>query len=51
MIRLAFTIHSTRTWLGGINVILNLIDSILSSSKFNSKIKVILLTDSKTEIE
>ena len=50
MIRLAFVIHSTRTWLGGINVILNLIDSILSSSKFNSKIKVVLLTDSKLKL-
>ena len=49
MIRLAFAIHSTRTWLGGINVILNLINSI-SSSKFSSKIKILLFTDSKLKL-
>ena len=49
MIRLAFVIHSTRTWLGGINVILNLINSI-SSSKFCSKIKILLFTDSKVKL-
>ena len=50
MIRLAFVIHSTRTWLGGINVILNLINSILSSPKFSSRIKVALFTDSKIKL-
>ncbi|MBD1161546.1 glycosyltransferase [Pelagibacterales bacterium SAG-MED15] len=50
MIRLAFVIHSTRTWLGGVNVILNLINSILSSPKFSSRIKVILFTDSKLNL-
>ena len=34
---------------GGINVILNLINSI-SSSKFSSKIKILLLTDSKLKL-
>ena len=49
MIRLAFVIHSTRTWLGGKNVILNLINSI-SYSKFCSKIKILLFTDSKVKL-
>src|SRR5210317_1536955 len=50
MIRLAFVIHSTRTWLGGINVILNLINSILSFPKFSSKIKILIFTDSKLKL-
>ena len=50
MIRLAFAIHSTRTWLGGINVILNLINSILLSPKFSSRIKIALFTDSKHKL-
>ena len=47
MIRLAFVIHSSRTWLGGVNVILNLINSISQSHKFRKKIKIVLLTDAK----
>ena len=50
MIRLAFVIHSTRTWLGGINVISNLINSILSFPKFSSKIKILIFTDSKLKL-
>jgi hypothetical protein len=50
MIRLAFTIHFNRTWLGGINVIVSLINSILSIQNLNSKIKIIVLTNSKKKL-
>ena len=51
MIRLAFIIHFDQTWLGGLNVILNLINSILKSRTFNSKIKIVLITNSKRKIK
>jgi len=51
MIRLAFVIHSNRTWLGGKNVILNLINLISSIPKFSSKIKILLFTDSKLKLK
>ncbi len=50
MVRLAFIIHFNRTWLGGINVIVSLINSILSIQNLNSKIKIILLTNSKKKL-
>ena len=50
MIRLAFAIHTNKTWLGGVNVILNLINSVLSSKNLSSKIKIILFTNSKKKI-
>ena len=51
MIRLAFVIHFDQTWLGGLNVILNLINSILKSKFLNSKIKIVLITNSKRKIK
>ena len=46
MIRLALQ-YTNKTWLGGVNVILNLINSVLSSKNLSSKIKIILFTNSK----
>ena len=45
MIKLGFFIHFNKTWLGGINVILNLINLISekTNSKIASKIKIIIL--------
>lgn len=51
MIRLAFVIHFNQTWLGGLNVILNLINSILNYQTYNSKIKIVLITNSKRKIK
>ena len=51
MVRLAFTIHFDITWLGGINVIVSLINSISSIQNLNSKIKIIVLTNSKKRIK
>ena len=49
MIRLAFAIHSNKTWLGGINVILNFIDSILILK--NSRVKIVLITNSINKLK
>ena len=51
MIRLAFLIHFNRTWLGGMNVILNLIKLILDNKKISSKIKILLITNSKKKLK
>ncbi len=50
MIRLAFVVHFNRTWIGGINVILNLINLILKLKQFKKKIKIVLFTNSKKKI-
>ena len=50
MIRLGFFIHFNRTWLGGINVILSLINSILKNKKHYSKIQIVLVTNSKNKL-
>ena len=47
MIRLAFVIHFNKTWIGGINVIINLINSLLNLKEKRLKIKIILFTNSK----
>ena len=47
MIRLAFLIHSNKTWIGGINVILNLINLISNTENLKKRIKIILITDSR----
>ena len=53
MIKLGFFIHFNKTWLGGINVILNLINLISekSNDKIASKIKIIIFTNSKKKIK
>ena len=51
MIRLGFAIHLNNTWLGGINVILNLINTIESDEKLGKNIKIILFTNSKKKLE
>lgn len=51
MIRLAFVIHFNRTWLGGMNVIFNLINTIQNYKNIKSKIKIILFTNSKKKIK
>ena len=52
MIKLGFFIHFNKTWLGGINVILNLINLISekTNSKIASKIKIIIFTNSKKKL-
>ena len=50
MIRLAFLIHSNKTWIGGINVILNLINLISNTENLKKRIKIILITDSRKKI-
>ena len=50
MIRLAFVIHFNKTWIGGINVIINLINSLLNLKEKRLKIKIILFTNSKKKI-
>ncbi len=51
MIRLAFFIHFNRTWIGGVNVMLNLINSIAKKKNISSKIKIILITNSKKNLK
>ncbi len=51
MTRLAFVIHFNKTWLGGINVILNLINSILNLKILSSRIKIVLITNSKNKLK
>ena len=51
MVRLAFFIHFNRTWLGGINVILNLINSLAKKKNISSNIKIVLITNSKKQIK
>ncbi len=52
MIRLAFFIHFNRTWVGGINVILNLINLLnIKRKETKSKIKIIIFTNSKKELK
>ncbi len=51
MIRLAFFIHFNRTWLGGVNVMLSLINSIAKKKNISSKIKIILITNSKKNLK
>ena len=51
MIRLGFAIHLNNTWLGGINVILNLINTIESDEKLGKNIKIILFTNSKKKLK
>ena len=51
MIRLAFVIHFNRTWLGGMNVIFNLINTIQNYKNTKSKIEIILFTNSKKKIK
>jgi len=53
MIRLAFFIHFNRTWLGGINVILNLINTIYQNRKNKtlSKIQIIIITNSRHKLK
>jgi len=51
MIRLAFVIHFSRTWLGGMNVILNLINTIQNYKNIKSKLEIILLTNSKQKLK
>jgi len=52
MIKLGFFIHFNKTWLGGINVILNLINLISekTNDKIASKIKIIIFTNSKKKL-
>ena len=51
MTRLAFFIHFNQTWIGGINVILNLIDLLDKKRKeTKSKIKIIIFTNSKQKL-
>ena len=52
MIKLGFFIHFNKTWLGGINVILNLINLISekSNDKIASKIKIVIFTNSKKKL-
>ena len=51
MIRLAFVIHFNRTWLGGMNVIFNLINTIQNYKNKKSKLEIILFTNSKKKIK
>ena len=51
MVRLAFFIHFDRTWLGGVNVILNLINSLARKESILPKIKIILITNSKKKLK
>ena len=52
MIRLAFFIHFNRTWVGGINVILNLINLLnIKRKETKSKIKIVIFTNSKKKTE
>ncbi len=52
MIRLAFFIHFDRTWVGGINVILNLISLLDKKRKEkNFKIKIIIFTNSRKKLK
>ena len=51
MIRIAFLIHFNRTWLGGINVIINLINSIIRKKNISTRIKIVLITNSKKKIK
>lgn len=51
MIRLAFFIHFNRTWLGGINVILNLINFLIMKKKLTNKIQIIIFTNSKENLK
>ena len=51
MTRLSFFIHFNQTWLGGINVILNLINLLDKKIKKNkSNIKIIIFTNSKKKL-
>ena len=49
MTRLGFFIHFNRTWMGGINVILNLINLIYEDKDYKAKprIQIIIFTNSK----
>ena len=47
MVKLAFFIHFNRTWLGGVNVILNLINSLIKDKNILTKIKIVIITNSK----
>ena len=52
MIRLAFFIHFNRTWVGGINVILNLINLLnIKRKETKSKIKIVIFTNSKKKLK
>ena len=50
MIKLGFFIHFNKTWLGGINVILNLINLISEKQIKRHKIKIIIFKNSKKKL-
>ena len=52
MTRLGFFIHFNRTWMGGINVILNLINLIYEDKDYKAKprIQIIIFTNSKKKL-
>ena len=49
--KIAFFIHFNKTWLGGLNVILGLINNIYSKKYILSRIKIVLITNSKKKIK
>ena len=51
MVRLAFFIHFNRTWLGGVNVMLNLINSLAKNKDILTKIKIVIITNSKKDLK
>ena len=52
MTKLAFFIHFNQTWIGGVNVILNLINLLrVKIKKDKSKIKIIIFTNSKKKLQ
>ena len=52
MVRLAFFIHFNRTWLGGVNVILNLVNSLVKDKKILTKIRDnLIITNSKKNLK
>ena len=51
MVRLAFFIHFNRTWLGGVNVILNLVNSLVKDKKILTKIRIVIITNSKKNLK
>ena len=52
MTRLAFFIHLNQTWIGGINVILNLINLLdIKRKKNKSIIEIVIFTNSKKKLQ
>ena len=51
MVKLAFFIHFNRTWLGGVNVILNLLNSLVKDKKILTKIRIVIITNSKKNLK